>query len=317
MLKQRTIDWLKLTLIPEIGPIRAKKLLEKFGEPGKILCACSKEIASVLGDVLARVIDRQRKSIVIDKQLQLIEKYRVRIVTQDSAQYPANLKSIYDPPLVLFLRGNFLPQDDLSIAIVGTRMATIYGINMARKISSQLAEKGFTIVSGGARGIDTAAHQSALGIKARTVAVLGCGVDVVYPSENTRLFEQIIQKGVLVSEFPMGTMPFRGNFPLRNRIVSGLSVGVVIIEAPRRSGALITASSALEQGREVFCVPGQADSFTMKGSHRLLKEGAKLVEDIDDIIEELVPLLKEKLSGRQTGGMLKDASCLAERISLT
>ena len=299
MLEQKTLDWLRLALIPEIGPARVRKLLARFREPGEILTASPGKIASVLGDSLARVIDQQRKSIDLDRQLYLIEKYQVKIVTQDDPVYPVNLKNIFDPPLVLFLRGKILPEDNFSIAVVGTRIATIYGINMARKISSQLGQRGFTIISGGARGIDTAAHQATLGINARTIAVLGCGVDVVYPSENARLFEQIIQKGGLISELPMETLPLRQNFPRRNRIISGLSVGVVIIEAPRRSGALITASSALEQGREVFCVPGQADSFTMKGSHQLLKEGAKLVEGIDDIIEELEPLLIRRLSGGQ------------------
>ena len=291
-LKQKTIDWLKLALIPEIGPARANKLLARFNEPGEILNASQREIASVLGDRVALAIDQHRRSINLDRQLHLIEKYQVRIVTRDDLIYPDNLRNIFDPPLVLFLRGKILSADKFSIAIVGTRMATIYGMNMARKISIQLGQRGFTVISGGARGIDTAAHQAALGINARTVAVLGCGVDVVYPIENTRLFEQIIQKGTLVSEFPMGILPLRQNFPRRNRIISGLSLGVVIIEAPVRSGALITASCALEQGREVFCVPGQADSFTMKGSHQLLREGAKLVEDVDDIIEEIGPLLK-------------------------
>jgi DNA processing protein len=294
MLEQKALDWLRLALIPEIGPARAKKLKARFRLPGEILTASQREIAFVLGNSVAQSIDQQRKGIDLDRQLRLIEKYRVRIVTQDDAAYPMNLKNIFDPPLVLFLRGNILPGDDFSIAIVGTRMATIYGMNMARKISSQLGQLGFTIISGGARGIDTSAHQAALKINARTIAVLGCGVDVVYPEENSRLFEQIVQRGALVSEFPMGTLPLRQNFPRRNRIISGLSIGVVVIEAPRRSGALITASSALEQGRDVFCVPGQADSFTMKGSHQLLREGARLVEDVNDIMEELEPLLRSR-----------------------
>ncbi len=258
------------------------------------MAASVKELASLLGDSAAQVIDRQRKAIDLDRQLSLIDKYQAKIITQENPAYPVNLKNIFDPPLALFLRGKILPQDELSIAIVGTRIASIYGMNMTRKLSTQLGQMGLTIISGGARGIDTTAHLAALGINARTIAVLGCGVDVVYPRENYRLFEQIILKGALVSEFPMGTPPFRQNFPRRNRIISGLSIGVVVIEAPKRSGALITASSALEQGREVFCVPGQADSFTMKGSHQLLREGAKLVEQVDDIIEEIQPILKNK-----------------------
>ena len=296
MLEQKTLDWIRVALIPAIGPLRLRKLLERFGQPNRILTASTREIASVLGNSVALAIQQQRNKIDLDRQLHLIERYRVRIITQDDPVYPANLRNIFDPPLVLFLRGEILPQDDFSIAIVGTRIASIYGMNMARKISSQLGQGGFTIISGGAHGIDTAAHQAALGIKARTVAILGCGVDVVYPKENARLFEQIMQRGALISEFPMGTSPLRQNFPRRNRIISGLSVGVVVVEAPKRSGALITASSALEQGREVFCVPGQADSFTMKGSHQLLREGATLVESIDDIIQELEPLLRHRLA---------------------
>jgi DNA processing protein len=294
MLEQKTLDWLRLALIPAIGPIRAKQLLGRFTAPGYILTASTKEIASVLGNPLAEVIDRQRKQIDLDRQLKLIDKHRVRILTLDDPAYPENLRNIFDPPFVLFLRGEIVSKELFSIAIVGTRMATIYGMNMAGKISSQLGQLGITIVSGGARGIDTAAHQAILSIKGHTIAVLGCGVDVTYPSENLRLFEQIIQTGGLISEFPMGSLPLRQNFPRRNRIISGLSIGVVVIEAPRKSGALITASTALEQGREVFCVPGEADSFTMKGSHQLLKEGAKLVEDVGDIIQEIEPLIKNR-----------------------
>jgi DNA processing protein len=295
MLEEKTLNWLRLALIPAVGPARARRLLERFHQPYEILSASQKEIALVLGSSVAEAINQQRRRIDLDKQLRLIDKYQVKVITRDDSAYPVNLKNIFDPPLVLFLRGEILAGDAFAMAIVGTRMATVYGMNMARKISIQLGQLGFTIISGGARGIDTACHQAALRINARTVAVLGCGLDVVYPLENARLYEQIIQKGSLISEFPMGTSPFRQNFPRRNRIISGLSIGVVVIEAPRKSGALITASTALEQGREVFCVPGQADSFTMKGSHQLLREGAKLVEDADDIIEELEPLLRVRL----------------------
>ena len=296
MLDEKKLDWLKLALIPEIGPVRGSKLLEKFGSPGEILRLALKDITSVLGQSLACEIVRQRKKIDLDKQLGLIKRYNVSILTQSDSAYPQNLRNIFDPPLVLFLKGNILPEDSLSIALVGTRMASVYGMNMASKISSSLGQRGLTIISGGARGIDTSSHWAALRVKSRTIAVLGSGLDIVYPPENARLFKQIAERGGLISEFPMGTVPLRQNFPRRNRIISGLSLGVVVIEAPKKSGALITASYALEQGREVFCVPGQADSFTMKGSHQLLKEGAKLVEDVDDIIEEIEPLL---YSGRR------------------
>ena len=289
MLTENTLNWLKIALIPEIGPIRGKRLLERFQEPGKILTARQSEIAAVLDNNIAQAIVKKRENLDLDTQLRLIKQHRVKIVAFDDAAYPAILKHIYDPPLVLFQQGEDLTQKQAAIAIVGTRMATIYGRNMARKISSQLSERGYTIISGGARGIDTAAHQAALSVNASTVAVLGSGLDVVYPLENFRLFQQIAQKGTMLSEYPMGTRPFRQNFPQRNRIVSGLCLGVVVIEAPAKSGALITASFALEQGREVFCVPGQADSFTMKGSHQLLREGAVLIEDVEDIIKEIGP----------------------------
>ncbi|MGD9014667.1 MAG: DNA-processing protein DprA [Candidatus Omnitrophota bacterium] len=317
MLEEKTINWLRLALIPAIGPVRARKLLERFIQPDKILSASQKEIAAVLGNSLAEAINQQRKMIDLDKQLRLIEKYQVELITQDDPAYPENLKNIFDPPLVLFLRGKLSLSDNLSIAIVGTRMATVYGMNMARKISTQLGQYGFTIISGGARGIDTAAHQAALAINARTIAVLGCGLDVVYPRDNARMYEQIIQTGALISEFPMGIPPLRQNFPQRNRIISGLSIGVVVIEAPRKSGALITASAALQEGREVFCVPGQADSFTMKGSHQLLREGAKLVEGVNDIIEEIEPILRNRLPKRGTLEIgSKDVPRTAERMSL-
>ena len=288
MLEKKTIDWLKLALIPEIGPLRFKKLRERFSGPAEILKASERDIRSILGSRLAQIITEGRSNLDIDKQLELIDKYKVRLVTLDDASYPKYLKNIFDPPLVLFTRGKGLTCNEAAVAIVGTRLATAYGLETAGKLSAELANKGFTVVSGGARGIDTAAHRAAVEIGARTVAVLGCAVDVVYPSENAELFQRIVEnKGTLISEFPMGTKPLRQNFPRRNRIVSGLSLGVVVVQAPKRSGALITASCALEQGREVFCVPGEVNSFNMKGSHQLLKEGAKLVESVNDIIEEI------------------------------
>ncbi len=297
MLDQATIDWLRLILIPEIGSRRGKKLLEKFKTPNAILNASLGELAKVegIGERLAKGIVENKNKVNLDKQLELIEKYKVSLISLDCGFYPTSLRAIFDPPLVLFVKGELLPQDYFSIAIVGTRLSTFYGRTMAEKLSNQLVQRGFTIVSGGARGIDSFAHQSALIHKGRTIAVLGCGLDITYPAENKKLFEEIRQNGALISEFPMATIPDRKNFPMRNRLISGLSLGVVVIEAPQRSGALITVSHALEQGREVFSVPGKADSFTSKGTHQLLKEGAKLVESADDIIEELEPILQDKI----------------------
>lgn len=201
--------------------------------------------------------------------------------------YPKNLKNIYDPPDPLYVKGRIVPGDDIAVAIVGSRKASLYGLKTCEKLAYELAGMGVTIVSGLARGIDSAAHRGALKAGGRTIAVFGCGLDYIYPSENKKLAEEIEQNGALVSEFPAGAMPLPYNFPKRNRIISGLSLGVVVVEASKDSGALITADFALEQGREVFAVPGKIDASTSTGTHRLIKEGAKLVEGADDILEEL------------------------------
>jgi DNA processing protein len=298
MLSQNLIEWLRLVLTPEIGSRRGKSLLERFRTPKAILEASLDDIAEIenIGREVAMRIVEGRGKIDLDRQIKLIEKDNIAIIPLNSELYPANLKSIFDPPLVLFVKGEILPQDYFSIAIVGTRLASFYGRTMAEKLSRELSEKGFTVVSGGARGIDTFSHQAALSANGRTLAVLGCGLDIVYPPENKKLFGEVAEHGALISEFPLSTKPDRVNFPMRNRIISGLSLGVVVIEAPHRSGALITVTHANEQGREVFSVPGHADSFVSKGTNQLLREGAKLVENADDIIEELEPILKSKIS---------------------
>jgi len=297
MLSQELTYWLRLILTPEIGSRRGKSLLERFKTPKAILEASLDDIAEVenVGREVAKKIVEGRKRIDLDRQIKLIERNNVRLIPLDSESYPSNLKSIFDPPLVLFVKGEILPQDYFSIAIVGTRLASFYGRTMSEKLSRELVEKGFVIVSGGARGIDTFSHQAALKAKGRTIAVLGCGLDIIYPPDNKKLFEEIAQKGAMISEFPLSTRPDKGNFPMRNRIISGLSLGVVVIEAPHKSGALITVTHANEQGREVFSVPGHADSFASRGTNQLLREGAKLVENADDIIEELEPILKSKI----------------------
>ena len=297
MLSQDLIDWLSLVLIPEIGPRRGKKLLERFRTPQAILEGSLYDIAEVenIGREVAKKIVEGRKKIDLGRHIKLIEKNNIILIPLDSEFYPVSLKFIFDPPLVLFIKGEILPQDYFSIAIVGTRLASFYGRTMSEKLSRELTEKGFTIVSGGARGIDTFSHQAALRAKGRTIAVLGCGLDIIYPPENKNLFEEIAKRGAMISEFPLSTRPDRQNFPIRNRIISGLSLGVVVIEAPQKSGALITVTHAIDQGREVFSVPGKADSFASRGTNQLLREGAKLVENADDIIEELEPILKSKI----------------------
>lgn len=226
-------------------------------------------------------------NVTIDKEIALIEKDGVSIITIDDERYPDNLRHIYSPPSLLYVRGNFAPEDYYNIAIVGSRRASLYGRQNAEKIARQLAERGFTVTSGMARGIDTFAHRGALKACGRTIAVLGCGINIIYPPENKNLMEEISHNGAVVSEFPMNTPPHRQNFPIRNRIISGLSLGVVVVEAAEKSGALITASFALEQGREVFSVPGRIDMPTSKGTSSLIKDGAKLVEGVEDILEEL------------------------------
>lgn len=297
MLNRDLIDWLRLVLISEIGARRGKSLLGRFKTPAAVLEASLDDLAGVenVGREVAKKIVESGKKTDISCHMKLIEKNNVTLIPLDSELYPAWLKTIFDPPLVLFVKGEILPQDYFSIAIVGTRMASFYGRTMAEKLSSQLVEKGFTVVSGGARGIDTFSHQAALKAGSRTLAVLGCGLDIAYPSENKKLFAEIAHRGALISEFPLNTQPNRHNFPMRNRIISGLSLGVVVIEAPHKSGALITVTHANEQGREVFSVPGHADSFVSKGTNQLLREGAKLVESADDIIEELEPVLRGRI----------------------
>ncbi len=216
----------------------------------------------------------------------------VEVLLQTDPRFPARLKQIPYPPPLLFLKGTLLPQDDLALALVGTRAASYYGLKTCRRLAGCLAVREVTVVSGLARGIDTAAHQGALENSGRTLAVLGCGLDVVYPPENQKLYEQIPAQGALISEFPLGTPPEAQNFPIRNRIISGLSLGVVVVEAGLKSGTSITVRYALDQGREVFAVPGPIDSPTSLGPHRLIQDGAKLVQDPEDIFQELPALTK-------------------------
>jgi DNA processing protein len=219
----------------------------------------------------------------------------VSIITCRDSIYPHNLLNIYDFPPFLYVKGT-LREDDICIAVVGSRMASTYGRFSTERLCRELVMKGITVVSGLARGIDTAAHQGSLAAKGRTIAVLGCGLDIVYPPENKALFEKIPQQGAIVTEFPFGTPPLATNFPARNRIISGLALGVVVVEASYRSGSLITARVALEQGREVFAVPGSIDADGSKGTNKLIKEGAKLIEGADDILEEILPQIRRKLA---------------------
>ncbi|MEA1964030.1 MAG: DNA-processing protein DprA, partial [Candidatus Aerophobetes bacterium] len=293
-------EWLLLSKLPLLGSKKCRQIVEYFGSPQKVLSASFNDIAKVPGlDKKAVLSIMQAEKIDIDNEITELNKIGVNIVGFQEPLYPSNLLTIFDPPFILYVRGKLKKEDVNAIAIVGTRRATTYGKLTARKLARELAKEGITIVSGMARGIDTAAHWGALEVGGRTIAVLGCGVDVVYPPENKRLMKEIIKNGAIISEFPLKSVPDAFHFPQRNRIISGLSKGVVIVEAPLKSGALITANFALEQGREVFAVPGNISNPNTQGTNRLIKEGAKLVETREDILEELNLLLIQKEKGEE------------------
>lgn len=277
-----------LNQVEGLGSIRLNRLLEYYGKPQHILSADPEGLSRVLGigNKIAQGIRSLRQQ-DIDREIAGAAKDNISILTQGSADYPENLKNIPDPPIVLYVKGRLRQEDRLSIAVVGSRRASYYGLSCAEKFSSQLAESGFCVVSGMARGIDTCAHKGALSRNGSTIAVLGSGLKRIYPSENMALAEEISANGAVVSEFPLDTQPLKQNFPRRNRVISGMSLGVLVIEAARNSGALITADFALEQGREVFALPGKIDSETSFGANELIKQGARLVSGVDDILEEL------------------------------
>lgn len=278
-----------LNMVPVIGGARFARLVERFGSAQAALLASEDALCGVsgIGPETARAIVALRDGRMLREELQNAAKLGIDIVTADDPKYPEHLRSITHPPPVLYVKGKMQPADALSVAIVGSRRPTHYGLSVARLLAGRAADAGLTVVSGMARGIDSASHQGALAKDGRTIAVLGCGVDIIYPPENAKLAARIAGNGALVSERSLGTRPFSQNFPARNRIISGLSLGVVVVEAGKTSGALITADFALEQGREVFAVPGEILSPLSQGTNRLIKQGARLVEGIEDILEEL------------------------------
>ena len=286
-----------LNLIPDIGSARLKNLLEAFGSAPKIFLNSESTLKKVdkIGDKIARAIVAFSYE-SLKKELALAKKLGVTVVTLKDNTYPKNLKEIYDPPLCLYVKGALSSADTLALAIVGSRRASFYGLSCAEKFAYALAQYGITVVSGLARGVDTHAHTGALKAQGRTLAVLGSGLNSLYPQENTKLAEKIAVCGAVVSEFPLNTEPFARNFPRRNRVISGLSLGTIVVEAAKNSGALITADFALEQGREVFAIPGKVDSATSVGTNRLIKQGAKLIESVEDVLEELKTKLKECLT---------------------
>lgn len=284
-----TEAYLALNLLPNIGPIRVRRLLEQFHEPQAILSAPVRELLIVPGigeEMAAHIADWEHRIDLPEEQCRLAD-HGIELLTLDDPRYPAALRQIHDPPFLLYLKGTITPADAAAVAVVGSRRMTHYGREQARKFSFHLARAGFTIISGLARGIDTAAHEAALAAGGRTIAVLGSGIGNVYPPENQALADRIAGSGAVLSEFPVLYVPDKQSFPLRNRIVAGMSSGLLVVEAPARSGSLITANQALEQGRAVFAIPGPIDRPSSEGCHRLIQQGATLVCTPDDVVDEL------------------------------
>lgn len=295
--------WIALNFVPDIGPVLGGRLLMEFGTPENIFAATVQELRQVedIGESRAHKITAFRDWDRVNREISLAEKYRIRLVHRDHHGYPPSLKKIHGAPLVLYVKGDLQEMDRYGIAMVGSRDSTNYGIQTAERMSRTFASSGLAVVSGMARGIDSASHRGALAVGGRTIAVLGSGIDVPYPSENRKLLEEISLSGAVVSEFPLGTLPNRENFPRRNRIISGMSLGVVVIEATLDSGSLITVAYALEQGREVFAVPGNVTSVNSQGTNDLIKRGAKLVENAEEVLDELSAQIKGILKEQKKG----------------
>jgi DNA processing protein len=298
--------FIALNLIEGVGPVRARSLLEHFGEAPKILAASKSALVRVrnVGDDIAEKISSWEKSVDLASELKRIADYGCHVLIQSDENYPAALREIYDPPLVLYVKGQINAKDKNSVALVGSRMSTHYGVETARKLAYQLAYVGVTVVSGGARGIDTAAHQGALSAKGRTIAVLGTGLNLIFPPENAELYERIAANGAVITQFPFNRPADKQSFPIRNRIVAGMTLGTVVVEANLTSGALITANFATDYGRQVFAVPGRIDSPRSKGCHELIKKGAKLCEGVEDILSEfeyLFPASNRPAAASETG----------------
>jgi DNA processing protein len=285
-----------LNMIDHVGPVRVRQLLEHFADAPAILSASKQALLRVpgIGEDTAQAIADWTKKVDLAGELKRIQDYGCHILIAQDDAYPETLRHIYDPPLVLYVKGELTKRDKNAVALVGSRMTTHYGLEVARKLAYQLAYMGVTVVSGGARGIDTAVHQGALTAKGRTVAVLGTGINLVVPPENAELFERVAASGALITQFPFNRNGDRQSFPIRNRIVAGMTLGTVVVEANLTSGALITANMAVDYGRQVFAVPGRIDSPRSRGCHDLIKKGAKLCEGAEDILSEFEYLFPPK-----------------------
>lgn len=304
-----------LNLVEHVGPVRLRHLLAHFGEAPAILRASRDQLARVpgIGPETADAIAGWENSTDLAGELRRVEEFGCTILIGDDEAYPPLLREIYDPPIVLYVKGRLRPEDRNAVALVGSRQTTHYGIEVARRLGYQLAYLGVTVVSGGARGIDTAAHQGALNAKGRTICVLGTGINLVFPPENGELFERIADRGAVMTQFPFNRPADKQSFPIRNRIVAGMTLGTVVVEANLASGALITAKFAADYNRQVFAIPGRIDSPRSKGCHDLIKKGAKLCEGPEDILEEfeyLFPPNNRPSSPAETG--LLPALALAE-----
>ncbi|MBI3812257.1 MAG: DNA-protecting protein DprA [Nitrospirae bacterium] len=303
--------WLALKAVPGLGGVLCKRVIERFGSPMAALRADPSKWATVegIGFKLADSLRSYRPDdTAIARELDHVDELEYDLIGLTDPRYPILLRMIPDPPPYLYLQGDLRPEDGRAVAIVGARRASGYGRAVTEQLSRELAVRGFTIVSGMARGIDGWAHQAAIEVPGRTIAVLGCGLDIVYPREHDELREAISRHGAVLSDYPLGSPPDPVNFPKRNRVISGLSLGVVVVEAAENSGSLITARLALEQGREVFAVPGPIGTKTSRGTHALIKEGAKLVEGVEDILDELLPQLEapaDETPARDQAGKLR------------
>lgn len=299
-----TRDLLHLVSVPGIGPLKVRALVSHFKDPAEVLKASPRELIRVPGidrKLATNITHHRDGEAFADEQLRSVERAGARIITYWDKEYPELLKKIYDPPVLLFMRGAFTDADRSAVAVVGTRTPSPYGQLVTEKLSRELSALGITVVSGLARGIDTIAHDTALRHGGRTIAVIGSGIDVPYPSENRKLMERIARDGAVVSEFPMGTKPDAPNFPRRNRIISGLSVATVVVESALDGGAMITASTALDQDREVFAVPGPITEKRSTGPNVLIRDArAKLITSLEDILTELRPQLDLELDEKPT-----------------
>lgn len=291
-LAEEIADAMLLNMIHGVGPKTRQTLLNQFGDAASVLAASYEQLCKLpgIGPKLAKAIRHARRDLDVQSEWSICCKHEAKVVLNRDPAFPPLLHEIADPPSLLYFKGTIEASDKFAVAIVGTRHATRYGQEQAQRLATGLAQAGVTVVSGLARGIDAAAHEAALQAGGRTLAVLGGGLARLYPPEHKDLATEITKRGAVMSEFPLRTEPTRGTFPQRNRIISGLALGVVVVEAAEQSGALLTAQHALEQGREVFAVPGPVSSAGSRGCHRLIRDGAKLTECVEDILDELGPL---------------------------